>query len=607
MNAMSSPLTSLNGDRSQPEFVPQWAKTVVWYQIFPERFRNGDPGNDPKVTDIAGADPAEAPRVWHIHPWARDWYERQPYENQNGEPELWIHLARRRYGGDLQGILDKLDYLKNLGVGAIYLNPVFDAPSHHKYDGASYHHIDPTFGPDPSGDRLLITQEDTLDPSTWTWTSADELALTLIERVHELDMRIIFDGVFNHMGINSFAFRDLLELQQHSRYKDWFTVTSWRDSAQGTDFSYKGWYGVQSLPEFREDKDGLVSGPRDYIFAATKRWMNPKGRGSEYGIDGWRLDVAFCIAHPFWKAWRKHVKAINPDAYLTAELVDPPPKLKPYLQGDEFDGVMNYNFSYACDEFFFQPDIHRISVTTFDRLLRELREAFPDGVAQVSQNLFDSHDTDRLASHIVNRGIGRYRDWGVYHTLSKPLDNPEYCVRKPDAGDRHLQKLFVLFQMTYVGAPMIYYGDEVGMWGGNDPCCRKPMVWEDMDYTPERMGPDGSVHPPDTMEVDRNLLSFYRELIHIRNHHPALQTGTFHTLVMDDARGVYAFSRELPKEMAIIVINRTDHSRSVTLHPPRADIDWRDVLNKTDYFASESLHVSIAPLWGAILIADKQD
>ncbi len=149
------------------EFVPVWAKTVVWYQIFPDRFRDGDSSNNPTANDIVGADPQELPTQWQIHPWGNDWYKLQPYEVANGEPEMWKHLLRRRYGGDLQGVIDKLDYLVELGITGIYFNPLFTAPSLHKYDGATYHHIDPNFGPDPEGDRKLIEQEDPLDASTW--------------------------------------------------------------------------------------------------------------------------------------------------------------------------------------------------------------------------------------------------------------------------------------------------------------------------------------------------------------------------------------------------------------------------------------------------------
>ena len=198
------------------EFVPQWAKSAIWYQIFPERFRDGDPTNNPEMKDILGADPTEPPKQWQVHPWGSDWYQLQPYELANGEPELWKHLLRRRYGGDLQGIIDKLDYLTEHGINAIYLNPVFDSPSLHKYDGASYHHIDPNFGPDPEGDRAIMATETPLDPKTWRWTKADELALTLIAESHKRGIRVIFDGVFNHMGINSFAFKDLEKNQQKS-------------------------------------------------------------------------------------------------------------------------------------------------------------------------------------------------------------------------------------------------------------------------------------------------------------------------------------------------------------------------------------------------------
>lgn len=544
----------------QSGFVPHWAKTAVWYQVFPERFRNGNPDNDPTVKDIIGADPQEPPKAWHIHPWGSDWYELQDYEKINGEPELWKHLLRRRYGGDLQGIIDKLDYLQDLGITAIYLNPVFQSPSLHKYDSESYHHIDPNFGPDPEGDRRLIAAENPTDPSTWMWTAADKLALRLIEEVHRRGMRIIFDGVFNHMGVNSFAFRDVMEKQQNSPFKDWFIIKSWREPEQGKAFDYQGWFGVKSLPEFREDEQGIVEGPKQYIFNAIERWMNPDGRGTQYGIDGWRLDVAFCIGHPFWKQFRMHVRSINPEAYLTAEIVDTPEKVKPYMQGDEFDGEMNYNFAFASAEFFFNEDGSRITASTYDAKLKELRELYPPGVAYVSQNLFGSHDANRIGSHIVNRknGIGNFRDWGPYFNASNAANNPKYSTRKPQTDDIALQKLFVIMQMSYVGAPMIYYGDEAGMWGGNDPDCRKPMIWQDLSYDDEIYGPDGSKHAPDKVEVNRFLLEHYQKMIAIRNNHKALQLGNYKTLLTDDDKGVLIFERACAHEKLIVAINNGD-------------------------------------------------
>ena len=207
------------------DWVPEWAKQVVWYQIFPERFRNGNPQVNPSLADIAGAWPHDQASPWQIHPWTSDWYELQPYEKENGQG-LLFNLVRRRYGGDLQGIIDKLDYLQDLGITAIYLNPVFESPSHHKYDGTLYHHIDRTLGPDPEGDKALIAQEQPGDPSTWTWTAADTLALKLVREAHDRGLRIIFDGVFNHVSINSPFFQDVSKHQQQSRYKDWFSVNS---------------------------------------------------------------------------------------------------------------------------------------------------------------------------------------------------------------------------------------------------------------------------------------------------------------------------------------------------------------------------------------------
>jgi glycosidase len=159
------------------------------------------PKNDPKLKDIKGSWPQDSTSPWQIHPWTSDWYKLQPYEKKNGK-DIWYNIQRRRYGGDLQGIINKLDYIQKLGCTAIYLNPIFEAPSLHKYDGASYHHVDPNFGPDPEGDRKLMLTETPDDPTTWVWTSADKLALKLIAEVHKRGMRIIFDGVFNHMGIN---------------------------------------------------------------------------------------------------------------------------------------------------------------------------------------------------------------------------------------------------------------------------------------------------------------------------------------------------------------------------------------------------------------------
>lgn len=595
----------VNAEASQ-EFVPQWAKKAVWYQIFPERFRNGDPSNDPTVADIAGADPAEPPKAWEIHPWGSDWYALQDYEKANGQSHIATHLLRRRYGGDLQGVIDKLDYLSELGINAIYLNPIFDSPSLHKYDSASYHHVDPNFGPDPEGDRLLMAKENPIDPSTWVWTKADELVLSLIEQAHKKGIRVIFDGVFNHMGINSFAFQDVMKNQQASPYKDWFTITSFDDPEAGTQFDYEGWFGVKSLPEFKEDENGLVDGPKDYVFAATQRWMNPKGKGTQYGVDGWRLDVAYCIAHGFWKDWRKLVKSINPDAYLTAEIVDSPDKVKPFLQGDEFDGEMNYNFAFTAAEFLFNPNDMAILPSEFDQKLAELRTLYPEGVAYVVQNLFGSHDSNRIGSHIKNKGIENFRNWGAYFNTSQAVNNRNYDVSKPGKSDIELQKLFVLLQMTYVGAPMIYYGDEVGMWGSNDPDSRKPMLWSDIKYDSEVTNPDGSKRNADTVDVNHSLKGYYSQLIHLRTSHPALTVGSYKTLLADDNANVFAYQRQHEGQTIWVVLNNAAKETTVSL--PASGVNSASVLfgDTSAKVNGGVLSLSLAGKTGAVLLIENE-
>ncbi|MFQ5585056.1 MAG: glycoside hydrolase family 13 protein, partial [Calditrichia bacterium] len=459
--------------------VPGWAKDAVWYQIFPERFRNGDTGNDPTQEDIEGAWPYFVPGDWQIHPWTSDWYKLQPWESgidwhrhfdwaEPGQANFYASAGLRRYGGDLKGVLDRLDYLAELGINAIYFNPLFESPSLHKYDAAMYHHIDNNFGPDPHRDSLIWAKENPVDATTWQWTTADSLFLHLLKECHKRGIRVIIDGVFNHVGYYFWAFQDVLKNQQTSEYKDWFIIKSWDDpTTLKNEFEYEGWYGVRDLPEINEDERGLVKGPREHIHNIVKRWMDPNGDGDPSdGIDGWRLDVADMVKMDFWRDFRKWVKEINPQAYITGEIWwEDWPRNKmfnaaPWLQGDAFDAVMNYRWGRAVKQFVIDRK-KKISPAAFVDSLNAVFNDYPEENVFVLQNLIDSHDMERLASRIVNPD-----GWPDHD--SNPSQNPDFDVRKPNREEREIQKLVVGIQMTTPGAPLIYYGDEAGMWGGDD-------------------------------------------------------------------------------------------------------------------------------------------
>ncbi|MGA7838256.1 MAG: alpha-amylase family glycosyl hydrolase, partial [Ignavibacteriaceae bacterium] len=233
--------------------VPEWTKTAVWYQIFPERFANGDKSNDPTPHDMEGAWPYRTPNGWEISPWTSDWFKLQSWEAANGHDFYW-NSGVRRYGGDLQGVIDHLDYLKKLGITAIYFNPLFESPSHHKYDTGMYHHIDNNFGPNPKLDEKIWASENPGDPETWKWTSADRLFLELINKCHKMGMKVIIDGVFNHVGTTFWAFKDVVKNQQKSKYKNWFKIKSWDNpETPQNEFEYEGWNGVKDLPEIKKD------------------------------------------------------------------------------------------------------------------------------------------------------------------------------------------------------------------------------------------------------------------------------------------------------------------------------------------------------------------
>lgn len=522
--------------------VPDWGRDAIWYQIFPERYRNGDPSNDPTAQQLGFA----PSRDWHVSPWTNDWYALQPWERRRGA-RFYDNVFDRRYGGDLQGIIDQLDYLQGLGITAIYLNPIFEAYSLHKYDASTLHHVDKNFGPDPAGDLALV-QNETDDPASWKWTSADRLFLKLIREVHRRGMKIIIDGVFNHTGTRFWAFRDVVKNQQKSPYADWYKILRWDDpSTPQNEFAYQGWFNVRDLPEFRQDANGIVHGPREYIFRITERWMSPEGHAGD-GVDGWRLDVANQIAPGFWRDWRKLVKNINPNAIIFGEIWG---DASSWLHGDQFDGVMNYGFAKLAVRYFIDTGTNHPATTQFDQELASLRARYPEDVDYVLQNLYDSHDTDRLPSMIRNPNR-RYDQNG------SPRNNPLFRIDKPSLEDRRIQRLMALFQMSYLGAPMIYYGDEAGMWGADDPDDRKPMLWPDLHYAPESTDPFGRPRSPDPVAFDKELHDYYAKLISVRRANVALRRGTFKTLLADNQQNVFAFARSSSGNEVIVVLNNAN-------------------------------------------------
>jgi glycosidase len=543
--------------------VPDWAADAIFYQIFPERFANGDRSNDPTRESLEF--PESVPPSWTLTTWTSDWYARAEWEKQMGAGFYESGVFQRRYGGDLQGVIDKLDYLTTLGINTIYFNPVFYARSLHKYDGNSYHHIDPYFGPDPQGDLALMAKE-TSEPATWHWTAADKLFLELVRLAHARNIRIIIDGVFNHTGRGFFAFDDLMRRQQESPYRDWYLVQAYDNPATPqNEFRYKGWWGVETLPEFANDDTGndLHAGPKQYILDSTQRWMDPNADGDPSdGIDGWRLDVANEVPTSFWRDWHAHARGINPQCYTVAEVWE---DARRFLEEGAFSATMNYHgFAYPVKGYLIDEVLPPSGAA---REFDARRSVYSRAQQYALQNLMDSHDTDRLASMIVNAGRRPYSKASRfdYDVDVSPRYEPDYVVRKPNSDERRVQRLIALLQMTYVGPPMIFYGTEAGMWGGDDPCDRMPMVWPDMNFDPQKEHPLGRQREPDPVAFDEGLFNSYRAVIALRRESAALRRGGIEFIAADDAEGFLAFRRTEGDETLLVALNRGDAPYSWTI------------------------------------------
>lgn len=537
---------------------PDWAKDAVWYQVFPERFRNGDTASDPRAEDTGAGDAG-----WRVSPWGMEWYGRDTWEESRRD-DFFATVFSRRFGGDLVGLRQQLPYLQDLGINAIYLNPVFMAPSLHKYDASSYHHIDPTFGPDREGDlRALAEAQETEDPATWTWTAADRYFVDLVAEIHARGMRVIIDGVFNHSGQGLFAFRDLRRNGRSSRYADWYQVTRWNDDGS---FDFASWDGGGMLPSFGRGHDTLNPGIKQYLFDITRRWMDPNDDGNPAdGVDGWRLDVAFCVPHGFWREWHALVRAINPAAYTTGEIVGP---AQDWLKPDEFGAVMNYEWTYPTISFF-TPGPASIAADEFRRRIDRVLARHPYDTILGLQNLLDSHDTGRILT-LFESGCPPFTDWGSFFGWPKVADNPALRTAHPGPAARRALQLAAVWQMTGPGAPMLYYGTEVGMWGANDPCDRQPMLWADLRADDETMGFRGPLPQRHRRAPDMELHGFYRRLLALRHAQPALRRGVFRWC--DAPAGpILVYEREVAGDVIWCAVNKSN--ATVELSLPRGGVD----------------------------------
>jgi glycosidase len=506
---------------------PGWAKNAVVYQIFPDRFRSGRSNNDPNTGDIRYDDPVLRLR-WTVLPegYCRNYADGAsncPWRYDTTPPD-WSPTkeqprGRDYMGGDLKGVDQQLEYLKTYGVNTIYFNPVFDSGSNHGYDTQDYYKIDPYFG----------TQKD--------WEN-------LVKHANQLGIRIILDGVFNHMSSDSPFF----DRYQHyptvgacestaSPWRSWFTF---HDVAAGTgtcagsggpnSATYDGWFGFDSIPVLNKSNPAV----QEYFVtgqsSVTNQWLNQ-------GASGWRLDVMGDSSFPngYWESFRQTVKQSNGNNLIIGELWQKDSTLLRYLRGDRADTTMNYRLRDAVvgllapgsfDSKGFGDSGRIISPSEFAARLESIREDYPDAAYYTLMNLLDSHDTERIRWTLTP---------GSDTTADKELNSDNV-----DEGKLR-QRLASFIQFTLPGAPTIYYGDEVGLTGDDDPDDRRTYPWSDRGGSPDFV-----------------MMNHYQFLAKIRGQYPVLVNGDFRVLAADDATGVIAYGRKNGKQAAVIILNRGD-------------------------------------------------
>ena len=552
-----------NNSFSQP---PVWAKNAIWYQIFVERFYNGDPKNDPTPETVNSPFLKEfVPKDWSITPWTSNWYQKDNWAEKAGM-NISNDLQNRKYGGDIQGVINKLPYLQELGITALFLNPINDAPSMHKYDARNYHHIDINFGPDPAGDQKIIASENPGDPKTWKWTAADKLFLKLVKEVHRRGMKIIMDYSWNHTGTDFWAWQDIIKNQEKSAYKDWYDIKSFDNLATPqNEFAYNGWLGINSLPELKKVnitsprvtghpyEGNINEGAKAHIFAVTKRWLAPDG-DPENGIDGYRLDVADQIGMGFWREFRQQVRNAKPSTYLIGEIwwEQWPDKLMnpaPYTKGDVFDAVMYYQ-AYRPARYFFAKNDFSFDAKTFKDSLELQWARVPQSNLFAMMNVSSSHDAPRLLTDFYNPN--------KYKFGATPTDNNNYKTGKPDQETYQRLKLYLVHLFTSIGAPQIFNGEEMGMWGADDPFNRKPLMWKEFHFDPEtRNFFQQGIKQFDSLAFNADQFNWYQKLISIRKSNAVLSNGNC-TFFYNEGKKL-AYKRSNGENYLLIYFNVEDH------------------------------------------------
>ena len=531
---------------------PKWAKGAVMYQIFTDRFCNGAPDND-----------VEDREYYYIGDYSRkvtDW---------NRYPATMD--VREFYGGDLKGVWDKLDYLQDLGVEVLYFNPIFVSPSNHKYDIQDYDYIDPHYGVIVEDGGNILAEGDHENANATKYQkrvtdkknleASNEFFVQFVEEVHRRGMKVILDGVFNHCGsFNKWLDRERIYEKQEgyapgayvsadSPYRSYFRFFQEERERWPYNGSYDGWWGHDTLPKLNyEDSPKLEA----YIFEIAKKWVSPP-----YNADGWRLDVAADLGrsneynHEFWKKFRKVVKEANPEALILAEHYGDPSE---WLEGDEWDTIMNYD-AFMEPVTWFLTGMEKHS----DEAREDLRgnaDAFVNAIChhmsnmmtpslQVSMNELSNHDHSRFLTR-TNHRVGRVQELGA----EAANENVNVAVMREA----------VVMQMTWPGAPTVYYGDEAGVCGFTDPDNRRTYPWG---------------------HEDQELIAFHREMIRIHKRYPVFKEDSVQMLEWRE--NVLAYARTDQNQRIVVIINNSDALEEVTVPVWQAEIPMRGRMRRLMY------------------------